>query len=131
MAIGSGVCPDCGKRSIHRHGWHEWYLKDLPAPGAPATVKLRLQRGQCRNGVCKRKTFATQLPEIASPHARRTARATEVVYLFGHGVGGRPGERLIKRIGMPMSDDTILRCLKRRVKARGSEGKTRVVGVDD
>ncbi|MBM3578554.1 MAG: transposase [Alphaproteobacteria bacterium] len=32
---------------------------------------------------------------------------------------------------MPMSDDTILRCLKRRVKARGSERKTRVVGVDD
>ena len=30
-----------------------------------------------------------------------------------------------------MSDDTILRCLKRRVKARGSERKTRVVGVDD
>jgi hypothetical protein len=55
----------------------------------------------------------------------------EVVYLFGHGVGGRPGERLIKRIGMPMSDDTILRCLKRRVAARGSEGKARAVGVDD
>ena len=36
-----------------------------------------------------------------------------------------------KRIGMPRNDDTILRCLKRRVKARGSDGKTRVVGVDD
>ena len=123
--------PDCGKRSIHRHGWHERYLQDLPAQGAPATVKLRLQRWQCRNGACKRKTFTTQAPEVAAPRARRTARATEVVYLFGHGVGGRPGERLIKRIGMPMSDDTILRCLKRRVKARGSERKTRVVGVDD
>jgi transposase len=94
-------------------------------------VKLRLQRWQCRNGACKRKTFTTQAPEVAAPRARRTARATEVAYLFGHGVGGRPGERLIKRIGMPMSDDTILRCLKRRVKARGSERKTRVAGVDD
>lgn len=131
MAMGSGACPGCGKRSIHRHGWHERYLQDLPAQGAPATVKLRLQRWQCRNGACKRKTFTTQLPEVVAPRSRRTARATEVVYLFGHGVGGRPGERLIKRIGMPMSDDTILRCLKRRVKARGSERKTRVVGVDD
>jgi transposase len=131
MAMGSGACPGCGKRSIHRHGWHERYLQDLPAQGAPATVKLRLQRWQCRNGACKRKTFTTQATEVADPRARRTARATEVVYLFGHGVGGRPGERLIKRIGMPMSDDTILRCLKRRVKARGSERKTRVVGVDD
>ncbi len=31
---------------------------------------------------------------------------------------------------MPTSDDTILRCLKRRVKARGSEGQT-LVGVGD
>ncbi len=38
---------------------------------------------------------------------------------------------MIKRIGMPTSDDTILRCLKRGVKARRSEETTRVVGVDD
>ena len=36
-----------------------------------------------------------------------------------------------KRIGMPTSDDTILRCVKRRAKARNSEETTRVVGVDD
>ncbi|MGB5087386.1 MAG: transposase family protein [Methylocystis silviterrae] len=35
MAIGSGACPDCRKRSIHRHGWHERHLQDLPAQGAP------------------------------------------------------------------------------------------------
>ena len=114
-----------------RHGWHERHLQDLPAQGAPVAVKLRLQRWQCRNEACERKTFATQLPEVAAPRARRTERATEIIYLFGHGVGGRPGERLIKRIGMPTSDDTILRCLKRGVKARRSEETTRVVGVDD
>jgi transposase len=130
-AIGSGICPVCGRISTRRHGWHERRLQDLPAQGAAVTVKLRLQRGQCRNGACKRKTFTTQLPEVAAPRARRTDRAMEVVHLFGHGVGGRPEERLIKRIGMPMSDDTTLRCLKRRVAARGSEGKARVVGVDD
>jgi len=131
MAIGSGVCPDCGARSTRRHGWHERHLQDLPAQGASVTVKLRLQRWLCRNESCERKTFATQLPEVAASRARRTDRSAEVVYLFGHGVGGRPGERLIKRMGMPTSDDTILRCVKRRVKERSSEGKTRVVGVDD
>lgn len=131
IAIGSGVCPDCGARSTRRHGWHERHLQDLPAQGASVTVKLRLQRWQCRNEACERKTFATRLPEVAASRARRTDRAAELVYLFGHGVGGRPGERLIKRMGMPTSDDTILRCVKRRVKERSSEGKTRVVGVDD
>ena len=95
------------------------------------TVKLRLQRWQCRNKACKRKTFAAQLPEIAAPLARRTTRAAELVYLFGHGVGGRPGERLLKRIGMPTSDDTILRHLKRRAKANRAATNIRVVGVDD
>ena len=95
------------------------------------TVKLRLQRWQSRNGACKRKTFVEQLPEIAAPRARRTTRAAELVYLFGHGVGGRPGERLMKRIGMPTSDDTILRGLKRRAKARRAATNIRIVGVDD
>lgn len=68
---------------------------------------------------------------MAASRARRIDRAAEVVYLFGHGVGGHPGERLIKRMGMPTSDDTILRCVKRRIKERSSERKTRIVGVDD
>ena len=128
---GFGVCPDCGTQSLHRHGWHERHLQDLPAQGAGVTVKLRIQRWQCRFKACKRQTFAEQLPEIAAPLARRTRRAAELVHLFGHGVGGRPGERLMKRIGMPTSDDTILRCLKRQAKARHVETGVRVLGVDD
>jgi hypothetical protein len=131
VAIASGGCFDCGRRSTHRHGWHERHLQDLPAQETPVAVKLRVQRWQCRNKACTRKTFTTLLPEIAAPPARRAEQATEIIYLFGHGVGGRPGGRLIKRIGMPTSDDTILRCLERRAKARRSEQTRRVVGVDD
>ncbi len=125
------MCPDCGKQSSHRHGWHERHLQDLPAQGAGVNVKLRIQCWQCRNKDCKRQTFTGQLPEIAAPLARRTARAAELVHLFGHGVGGRPGERLLKRIGMPISDDTILRCLKRQTRARRAETSVRVLGLDD
>ncbi len=106
---GSGVCSDCGKRSSHRHGWHERHLQDLPAQGAGVTMKLRIQRWQCRNKGCNRQTCAAQLPEIAAPPARRTVRAAELVHLIGHGLGGRPGERLLERIGLPTSDDTRAR----------------------
>jgi len=78
VAGGSGVYPDCGKRSSRRHGWQERRLQYLPAQGAPVTVKLRLQRWQCQNGACKRKTFVAQLPKVAAPRARRTDRAAEV-----------------------------------------------------
>ena len=63
--------------------------------------------------------------------ARRTTRAAELVQLFGHGVGGRPGERLLKRIGMPTSDDTILRHLKRQAKTNATVTSVRVAGIDD
>jgi hypothetical protein len=31
--------------------------------------------------------------------------------LLGHSAGGSPGERLMRRLGMPVSDDTILQQL--------------------
>jgi transposase len=38
---------------------------------------------------------------------------------------------MMKRIGMPTSDDTILRYLKRRAKERRAQANVRVVGIDD
>ena len=37
----------------------------------------------------------------------------------------------MKRIGMPTSDDTIVRSIKRRVKERCAETSVRIVGLDD
>jgi len=128
---GDGICPDCGSQSSHRHGWHQRHLQDLPAQGAGVNVKLRIQRWRCRNDSCERQTFTGRSPQIGAPLARRTTRAAEFVHLFGHGVGGRPGERLLTRIGMPISDDTILRCLKQRARAHRTHASVRVLGVDD
>lgn len=95
-------------------GWYDRCLQDLPAQGKVVTVKLRLSRWCCPNKKCERRTFADRLPEVVSAHARRTKRVAELVRFFGHSAGGLPGERLMKRLGMPVSDDTILRQLKRR-----------------
>jgi transposase len=127
----SGSCPGCGDRSTRRHGWHKRRLQDLPVQGLVVTVRLRVIRWRCRNADCERRTFSDPLLEIVSRHARRTRRVADIVQLLGHGVGGRPGERLMKRLGMPVSDDTILRQLKRRVAARGAPTNVRVAGIDD
>jgi transposase len=50
---------------------------------------------------------------------------------MGHGTGGRPAERLLHRLGMAVSDDTILRQLKRASRAGQAERPLRVVGIDD
>jgi hypothetical protein len=77
------------------------------------TLKLRLSRWRCAHQKCERQTFTDRLLAIASPYARRTSRVTEIVGVIDHSTGGRPGERLMGRLGMPVSDDTILRQLKR------------------
>jgi len=114
MAQGSGICPDCGHRSRRRrHGWYDRRLQDLPVQGEGVVVQLRLSRWRCTTGTCQRQTFSDRLPDIAAPHARRTTRVSAITSLFGHSTAGRPGERLLLRLGMRMSDDTILRQLKR------------------
>ena len=39
-----GICPDCGMRSRHRHGWHNRCLRDLP-----------VQSRNSSSGICFRK----------------------------------------------------------------------------
>ena len=127
----SGFCPGCGDRSTRRHGWHSRDLQDLPVQGLVVTLKLRVSRWRCLSTECERQTFVDQLPAIARPHARRTSREADIVQLLGHAVGGLPGERLMNRLGMPVSDDTIVRRLKMRASARGATMAVRVAGIDD
>ncbi|MDX0432827.1 ISL3 family transposase [Sinorhizobium medicae] len=126
-----GICPDCGARSRHRHGWHNRRLQDLPVQGQVVKINLALNRWQCRHRKCGRRTFTDRLPEIALPYMRRTERMAEIVGSIGHRMGGRPGEYLMHRLGMPVSDDTILRQLKRDNPASIQKDNIRVVGIDD
>jgi hypothetical protein len=98
--------------------------------GSPVMLDLRAGRGRCGNGRCVRKIFTERVPKLATPWAQRTNRLHDVVRLIGHGMGGRPGERLLARLGMAVSDDTILRAVK-RVNVDTGGVSLRVVGVDD
>jgi transposase len=126
----SGFCPGCGNRSTRRHGWHRRDLHDLPVQGLVVTLKLGVSRWRCLSTECERQTFVDQLPAIARPHARRTRRVSDIVQLLGHAVGGLPGERLMNCLGIPASDDTIVRLLKMRASARATTA-VRVAGIDD
>jgi transposase len=126
-----GCCPGCREPSTRRHSRYFRHLQDLPVQGVAVTVKMRVSRWRCLNRKCERRTFTDQLPEIICPRARRTQRIAQLVHLFGHGTGGRPGERLMKRLGMPVSDDTILRHLKRRLARLHAKTTVRAAGIDD
>ena len=104
---GSNACPACGVTSISRHSHYVRRIQDLPDEGTPVTLSVQLDRWRCLNRSCKRQTFAGQLPPIiASPFARRTNRVLQLVRQLGHAAGGRPAERLMAPLGMPVSNDT-------------------------
>jgi transposase len=105
-------------------------MRDLPWQGRQVEIHLQTRRFRCRNAKCEQKIFAERLPAVADPKARQTTRLCEIVSLVGYALGGLPGERLLKRLGIKSSDDTVLR----RVKARGrraSQPPVRVLSVDD
>ena len=110
--------PGCGARSKSRHSTYWRTLRDLSAQGAPVVVNARLGRWRCRNQRCDRRIFTERVPNLAAPFARRTVCLAGIVRLLGHSAGGRPSERLMRRLGMPVSDTTILAGLKEHARAR-------------
>jgi transposase len=127
-------CPECGAQSKSRHSTYWRTLWDLSAQGAPVIVHARLGRWRCRNEQCDRLVFTERVPGLAAPFARRTARLAGIVRLLGHSAGGRPSERLMRRLGMPVSDTTILASLKEHARARSESSAmaaVHVVGVDE
>ena len=103
----------------------------VPLRGAPVIINARLARWRCRNQRCDRRIFTERLPGLAAPFARQTARMAGLVRLLGHSAAGRPSERLMRRLGMSVSDTTILRSLKERAGVRSDNGAVHVAGIDD
>ena len=124
-----GTCPDCGSKSRRRHGWRHRHLRDISAHGEIVTVDLRVCRWRCASPNCPRSTFSDQEAALARPYSQQTARAAQITSLLGHAAGGRPAERILRRLGIQVSDDTILRHLLRTTQ--GSAESARVIGIDD
>ena len=127
---GPARCPDCGVGAARRHSSYIRRLQDLPAQGTAVEIHLRMTRWHCRNGDCTRQTFAGQADDVVQSYARQTSRVAELARLIAHAVGGRPAERLMRRLGMVQGDDRLLRNLK-RYAARRPCAAVRVAGIDD
>ena len=125
------ICPDCGVLSTARHSSYLRHLKDLPVQGRPVKLVVHVARWRCRNPDCKRQIFCQRLNEVAHKHARETKRFAEIIQTLGHALGGLPGERLSRQLGLLVSDDTLLRRVKRWAKFHSAIQPITVLGVDD
>jgi len=67
--------------------------------------------------------------DVLAPSSRRTARLDHIVHHLGLAKGGRPAATLAKRLMLPVSNDTLLRIVRRRGSPRFVPPS--VIGIDD
>lgn len=124
------ACPICGNVSTSGHSTYSRLLQDLPWQGVSVQLWVTAHRYRCRNSGCPRKIFCERLPKVARAHARQTGRTSEIVHLVGYIAGGLPGQRLLARLAIPTSDDTVLRRLKQEADSTVPT-EIQHLGVDD
>ena len=125
------VCPLCGEVSRSRHSCYCRCLQDFPWQGVSVQLWATVGRFRCRNSVCPRKIFCERLPRVAHVYARQTDRASEIVRLIGYVTGGLPGQRLLDRLSIATSDDTVLRRVRQQPVPEATVLPVRNLGVDD
>jgi len=82
----------------------------------------------CDAEACVRRIFAERF-EVVEPRARRTSRLDDVVHCLAITLGGRPAASLSRRLNVMVSNDTLLRMVRRR--GLRSFPPPSIVGIDD
>jgi hypothetical protein len=126
----SGRVPLCGSRSQRIHSRYDRQVADLPCAGKQIRLRVITRRFVCEVPHCRRRIFAERFGDNVLPtRSRRTARLECIVHHLGLALGGRPAASFARRLMLPVSNDTLLRVVRRRT-ARRTHPLT-VVGVDD
>jgi len=132
MASQQATCPDCGKASASCHSRHERTLSDLPVSGAKVQLLLSVRRFRCLHESCARRTFSEPLaPTFGRRYGRRIGRCDAPLRAVAVALGGRPGARMMARLAVPWSRDTMLRALRRGDPMAEPPPPARVIGIDD
>src|SRR5271166_495943 len=123
-------CPSCGAVSDRVHSRYPRRLADLPIAGRRAVLMLQARRFRCAAVLCERRIFTERFDDnILKPWARRTARLDQIVHCLALALGGRPAASFALRLSIPVSNDTLLRAVRRR--GNPSFPPPVIIGIDD
>ena len=75
--------------------------------------------------------FCERVPGVALSYARRTERLAAVVGAVGYVAGGLPAARLLERLAIRMSDDSVRRQVIRSAATRQEPEPVLHLGIDD
>ena len=126
----ASACPGCGTSSERIHSRYLRRVTDLPMAGRPVRLVVVARRFRCGADLCGRHIFTERFDGgVLAPWARRTTRLDYVVHHLGLALGGRPAASFAQRLMLPVSNDTLLRVVRRR--GSPSFAPPTVVGIDD
>lgn len=132
LATSQATCPDCGTTSTSCHSRYDRTLSDLPISGAEVQLRLSVRRFRCRHAPCRRQTFSEPLAAtFGHRYGRRIGRCDALLRAVAVALGGRPGARMMARLAVPWSRDTMLRILRRGDPMLAAPPLARVIGIDD
>lgn len=105
-------------------------MGDLPISGYRVIIALNARRFFCGSPSCLRRVFCERLPTVVPPAGRRTLRLNEALTHVALLASAELGRRLLAKLGIRISPDTLLRRAK---AAPPGEPATppRVIGIDD
>ena len=128
--IKTSRCPDCTAIAERIHSRFLRRLADLPLAGRQVRLVVVARRFRCDAAFCRRAIFTERFSaDVLAPWARRTARLDCLVHHLGLALGGRPAPSFARRLMLPVSNDTLLRVVRRR--GRPPIPPPIVVGIDD
>lgn len=126
----SGTCPDCGRPSRRVQSRYVRRPADLPLGGRRVELTIVARRFWCDAVLCGRRIFCEQFGDgVLARYSRRTQRLETIVHHLGLALGGRPAAAFANRLMMPVSSDTLLRVVRRRIADQNDE--LTVIGIDD
>lgn len=124
------ACPACGSHSKRVQSRYWRCAADLPFGGRRVDLRVLVRRFWCDAVLCGRHIFAERFAEgVLAPWSRRTGRLDHIVHHLGLALGGRPAANFAERLMVPVSNDTLLRVVRRR--ARTPQDALTVIGIDD
>jgi len=104
----SSPCPQCAMPSSAIHSSYQRHPRDLPCVGRPIRLVFTVRKFFCRNPDCSRKVFTERLPDFIAASSRLTKRLRTAAQDIGFATCGKGGEQLSGKLGMGISDATLL-----------------------
>lgn len=91
------------------HSRYRRRLSDTAITGREVVIRLRVRRLFCDNSDCGRRTFAEQVPGLATRHARGTSLLQRLLCAVALALGGRAGARMTGHLAATVSRMTLPR----------------------